>query len=259
MIQSSITTERWNRLISNPLIVDDKMKAPLVIWGKPTDMVQLDTEGYMRCIADNLLYISALQVDIDNGCRIEEFVHDYHRYSYQLYTSYSYGYKEGDRFRAIFPLKEYMYMKHICPPTKQILMDMFPMVDVTCFDKCHWQIVPCIRSRQSPYRYMQHDGEKLSFALENFAKIASEYNEDRHWKKEIAEADKDPNAKHDGALKYVQKIFDATTEGSRNRTVYAKLMWLRDTVGVTYSEVLTLKPPMGFDSEYSKMVERLYV
>ena len=256
----SVTTDQWNRLIANPMVLSSKDEAPLAIWGKMSDRVSIDPESMKpRCTNENVSCIFALQVDIDSGQTIEQFVKDYSRYSFQLYTSYSYGFKPGDRFRVILPLSEPLYTVHLVPPVKSILHDLFDQCDVTCFDKAHWQILPCVRSDDAPYRYLQHQGELLSFARENFAKIAEEYQESAHWKREIAEADKDPNAKHDGALKYVQKIFDSTQEGARNRTVYAKLRWLHDTVGATYNEVITLKAPAGFDDEYIKMVERLYV
>ena len=260
MKYARISSSGWNRLISCPWIIKNKDEAPLAIWGRMNDRVELDEiHKKPRCTGDNVSHLYALQIDMDSTLTIEQFVKDFQRYSFQLYTSYSYGFKQGDRFRVIFPLKEPLYVNWLVKPVKEILCNLFCEVDESCFDRAHWQIFPCVRSNDAPYRYIQHQGELHSFASENFAKIASEYREDAHWKREIAEADKDPNAKHDGALKYVQQIFDETYEGARNRTVYAKLMWLRDTVGATYNEVLTLRAPMGFDDEYIKMVERLYV
>lgn len=259
MAVRTITAKQWSSLIENPLIVPDKTEAPLAIWGSLAEYVTVDPAYKLpRCTAENLSSIWALQIDVDNGCRIDEFERDYHRYSYQLYTSYSYGFKEGHRFRVIFPLKEKLYTEHLVRPVKDILHEMFPMVDDTCFDRCHWQILPAIRANDAPYEYRRHDGEILSFARDDFAKVAQEYKESAHWKREIAEADRDPRDNHDGALRWVQTVFDATGEGSRNRTVYAKLRWLKDTVGATYGEVLTLRAPAGFDTEMYKMIERIY-
>ena len=259
MAVRTITAKQWSNLIEHPLIMANKDEAPLAIWGSLTEYVTIDPAYKLpRCTAENLLSIWALQIDVDNGCTIQEFERDYHRYSYQLYTSYSYGFKEGHRFRVIFPLKEKLYTEHLVKPVKDILKDMFPIVDDSCFDRCHWQILPCIRANDAPYEYRRHDGEILSFARDNFAKVANEYKEASHWKREIAEADKDPRSNHEGALKFVQKIFDATAEGARNRTVYAKLMWLKETVGATYNEVLSLHAPVGFTEEMYKMIERIY-
>lgn len=259
MKYAKVSATGWQRLISSPAVIPNKDEAPLAIWGRMTETVEIDLESAMpRCTASNVSHIYALQIDVDNGCTIDNFVSDYHRYSYQLYTSYSYGYKEGDRFRVIFPLAEPLYTSWLVPPVKKVLTDMFDMVDTTCFDQAHWQILPCIRSAEAPYRYIQHDGETLSFSRDNFAEVSKEYRESAHWKREIAEADKDPRSNHEGALKWAQKVFDETQEGSRNRTVFSKLMWLRDTVGATYGEVITLRAPVGFDDEMYRMIERIY-
>lgn len=254
-----VTADQWRRRIEAPLVMPAKDDAPLIIWGNMTPTVEVDPETRQpRCIGDNIEKLYALQIDIDSGTTIDNFVKDFSRYSFQLYTSFSYGFKEGDRFRVIFPLKEPLYTKHLVPPVKEILRDLFHEADSTCFDKGHWQIVPCIRSKDAPYRYIRHDGERLSFATDNFAKVAEEYKDEAHWRREIAEADRDPNANHQHALDYVQKIFDATLEGARDKTVYAKIRWLRDDVGCTYSEAISLRPPAGFDEEYRLKVNKLY-
>lgn len=255
----TVTTDKWNRLIASPMVRENKDEAPLSIWGAMTGKVMLDPETmYPRCIAENLLCMYALQIDVDAGQTIDEFVRDYHRYSFQLYTSYSHGFKPNDRFRAIFPLAEPLYVEWLVRPVKDILLSMFDQIDETCCDRCHWQILPCIRAKDAPYRYLQHDGERLSFARDDFAKIAREYKEDSHWKREIAEADRDPRDNHDGAIRWVQNVLNETQEGSRNRTSYSKLMWLKQTVGATYGEVLALRAPAGFEDEFAKMIERIY-
>lgn len=259
MKYAKVSTDGWSRLIASPAVIANKDDAPLVIWGHMKDVVEIDpVYNKPRCTAENIDKMYALQIDVDNGMKIDDFVRDYHRYAFQLYTSYSYGYKEGDRYRVIFPLAEPIRTEWLVAPVKQLLHDMFDCVDTSCFDRGHWQILPTVRSQESPYRYIQHDGERLSFAKDNFAQLAREYKEDAHWRREIAEADRDPRSNHDGALKWVQRIFDETQEGSRNRTVYAKLMWLRDTVGATYNEVISLHAPAGFDEEMNKMIERIY-
>lgn len=258
MKRMEVTTESWNRLIANPMIRSDKSSAPLVIWGNMVARPELDEYGLPRCTGDNVERMFALQVDVDNGCTIDSFVRDYHRYSFQLYTSYSYGFKEGDRFRVIFPLKEALYTRWLVPPVKQTLISLFDMCDVTCFDKGHWQILPCVSSAEAPYRYIQHDGERLSFASDNFAKVAAEYSEEYHWRREIAEADRDPNANHSGALRYAQTKLDSASVGERNRTMFSVLGWLKNKVNATYSEVIALKPPMGMEVEFNSMVSRLF-
>ena len=255
-----VTRNQWNRLIANPLVFDDKADAPLMIFGSMTENVEIDVEsGNPRCIKENIEQIYALPVDVDNGITMEEFERDFHRYSYQLYTTYSWhNGKPGDRFRVFFPLKEPINVKWLVPPVKKILMSLFDMADKTCFDRGHFQCLPCISSKDAPYRYVQHQGEQLSFASENFERLYTDYTEDFHWKRAIAEAVRDPTANHQGALKHVQTVFDNTNEGSRDTTVYAKIMWLKETVGCTYDEILSLRPPVGFDTDYIAKVNRIF-
>lgn len=254
-----VTRDQWNRLIANPMVLDDKKKAPLMIFGSMAEYVELDNEsGKPRCTGANIDELYALQVDVDNGTTMEAFERDFHRYSYQLWTTYSWhNGKEGDRFRAVFPLKEPIKVKWLEGPVKKHLLSLFDMADSTCFDRGHWQVLPCVQSRDKDYRYVQHQGELLSFASENFEKMWEEYREDFHWKREIAEADRDPSANHTGALRFVQKVFDSTTEGSRDKTVYSKIKWLQ-SIGCTYNEVICLRPPMGFENEYIAKVNKEY-
>jgi hypothetical protein len=255
-----VTKDQWNRLIANPMVLEDKHTAPLIIFGNMTPQVELDAEsGFPRCIANNVEKLYALSVDVDNGLPMADFERTFHRYAYQMYTTYSWhNGKEGDRYRVVFPLKEHLMIKWLEGPVKRYLLDFFNMADPTCFDRGHWQVLPCVQSREKDYRYVQHQGELLSFAHKNFEQMWKEYKEEAHWKREIAEADKDPSANHTGALNYVQKIFDETTEGSRNRTCFAKIKWLHETVGCTYDEVICLRAPRGYDDDYIKMVDREY-
>lgn len=255
-----MTASEWNHLIANPMVIPEKKQAPLATWGSMVSRPEIDPQsGYPRCTGANIEELYALSVDVDNGLPMADFERTFHRYSYQLWTTYSWhNGKEGDRYKVLFPLKERLKVKWLEGPVKKYLIDFFSMADQTCFDRGHWQVLPCVQSREKDYRYVQHQGELLSFAHKNFEQMWTEYKEDFHWKREIAEADKDQSAKHTGALNYVQKIFDETTEGSRNRTCFAKIKWLHETVGCTYDEVICLRAPRGYDDDYIKMVDREY-
>lgn len=258
MRYSQISTEAWNHLIANPIVRADKAGAPLSIWGRMADTVELDPAyNQARCTGENVGTLYALQVDVDNGCTVDEFVRDYHRYSFQLYTSYSYGFKPCDRFRAIFPLNEPINTQWLVPPVKDNLIHIFNMCDVSCFDRAHWQCLPCIRAKDAPYRYIQHQGERLSFASENFEKMAAEYQDDAHWRREIRKADYTTRP-HGGALRKAQQILDEAVEGSRNRTMYSVLRWLKDKVQVDESEVYELTPPYDCDDEWLHMIVRIF-
>lgn len=259
MRYSGITAEAWNHLIANPIVLPDKSLAPLSIWGKMADRLDIDPAyNQPRCTAENVGKLFALQIDVDNGCSIDDFVKCYHRYSFQLYTSYSYGvFKPGYRFRVILPLAEPLETSWLVPPVKDNLIKLFDMVDVSCFDRAHWQILPCISSKGAPYIYMQHQGERLSFARENFEQLAKEYQDGAHWRREIAKADYSTTP-HAGAIAKAQEILDNAIEGTRNRTMYSVLRWLKDKVGVSESEVYDLNPPAGMDTEWVQMIVRLF-
>ena len=180
MVVKSMGANEWNYLISHPYIQYKKDEAPLAIWGKLVDNPELDWEsGAPRCIGANVEEIYALPVDVDNGMTMAEFEREYHKYSYQLYTTFSWhNGKEGDRFRAFFPLREPIKTRWLVKPVKDKLIDMFFMADASCFDQGHFQVLPTIQSADKDYRYVQHQGERLSYAHCNFEKMADEYLND---------------------------------------------------------------------------------
>lgn len=259
MRYAQIDTASWNKLIASPMVVEDKAKAPLSIWGRMKDVVEIDpVYRYPRCTGDNVGKLFALQVDIDNGCMMDDFISCYHRYSFQLYTSYSYTFKPGHRFRVIFPLAEPLETDWLVPPVKEILTkEYFPMCDESCWDRAHWQILPCIRSIDAPYEFLQHQGEKLSFKCYNFAQKAAEYQDDAHWRREVRKADYSTSP-HGAAIKKAQQILDEAVQGSRNRTMYSVLKWLHDKVQVDENEVYELTPPSDMDTEFVQMIVRIW-
>ena len=259
MRYARITKNGWNNLIEHPYVLENKDDAPLAIWGQMSPTVELDPASNMpRCIGANVGNLYALQVDIDNGCTIDDFVKCYHRYSFQLYTSYSYGvFKPGHRFRAIFPLKEPLNTQHLVPPVKEVLIKLFDMCDISCFDRAHWQILPCVSSKEAPYRFFQHDGERLSFAYENFEKMAADYNDSAHWRHEIAKADYSTRP-HSGAIKYAQQKLDEAQVGDRNRTMWSVLTWLKNKVQIDENEAYELIPPSAMETEWTRMIERIF-
>lgn len=264
MTSRKISNRQWVEILARPRVYAEKSSAPLVIWGNMVDKTEPDLQTNMpRCTGNNIAYITALQVDIDNGCTIDEFTREYDKYSFQLYTSYSYGYKPSDRFRAIFPLAERIYMEHICPSTKKVMRDVFPMVDVTCFDKGHWQILPALREPKSPYRYLSHDGKKLSeFTVDRFSKLFEEYDTVRKLNDQIRELDRvgkqKPESNYSKALEWAQQQIDGAEEGSRNRTYFSVLNWLHSKVGCDLYDVLDLEVPSDMQDEFTEMAARIF-
>ena len=260
-----VTTEQWNNLIAHPMVLANKDEAPLLIWGKPVDTPELDLVSRKpRCIGANVDHINALQIDIDGGYPIEDFVKEYGKYSFQLYTSYSHTYKPGgDRYRAVFPLTEPIYTKHICPPTRDELKRVFPMVDATCYDRGHWQIVPCIRSNTATYRYIQHQGERLNeFPVSKFSVMAEDYETYRALNNQIQQLERvgrqKENKSYAKALEWAQNQINEIPNGQRNSEYFKILNWLHSKVDCDMYDVLELEVPDDMRDEFVDMVSRIF-
>ena len=158
MFPATISREAWLHLLQHPAIVTDKEQAPLAIYGTMVKNVQYDEKHNPYCIAENISSIYALQIDYDDGFTIDEFCRKYSDYQWTLYTSYNHGYKPNDRFRVIFPLIEPIRVSSFSSVLKQELINQFPGVDESCFDRAHWQLLPCIRKADAPYFYRQNTG-----------------------------------------------------------------------------------------------------
>lgn len=260
-----VSKDAWTKLLTHPLIIEDKTKAPLIIWGQMTDTVQLSYSGRPRCIKENLDYITVLQIDYDNGFTIPEFTERYKDYRYDLYTSYNHGFKPTPRFRAMFPLAERIYTKHICPYTRELLNEAFPGVDESCFDRCHWQVLPCVRAADAPYQYIRNQGKLLDlFPVSKFAQLASDYDTHIKLNEQIRELDKvgkapprehNPHAK---ALAWAQEQIDNTPQGERNKEFFRILQWLKNKVECDYYEVAELEWPCDMVEEMNEMVSRIF-
>lgn len=260
-----VSADAWTKVLTHPRILPDKKTAPLIIWGRMTPEVELSYSGMPRCTASNLDYITVLQVDYDDGMTIDEFVQKYKDYRFDLYTSYNHGFKPNDRYRIMFPLAERIYMRHICPPTKQLLVDFFPGVDTSCFDRGHWQVLPAVRSNDAPYRYVRNQGKPLDlFPVKKFAEMSDDYDTYRKLNQQIQELDKIGKQKpkehnpHAKALEWAQNQIDNTPEGQRNSEYFRILNWLHSKVECDMYDVLDLNVPADMQDEFTEMVTRIF-
>lgn len=165
MTPCSITSEDWLRMLREPPVFPDKAKAPLAIYGtmvpnpEPVKWRGMDRP---HCTGANVDSIYALQLDYDNDFSIRQFCEHYSKYRFTLYTSYSYGFKEGDRFRVIMPLATPMpcYLLNNKRVRNNLLWH-FPNVDESCTVRGHWQILPCVRAKGAPYLFTQNKVDQL--------------------------------------------------------------------------------------------------
>lgn len=160
MVPYSMFAADWQHMVERPPVIADKDKAPLAIYGTLANEPEIDAEsGRPRCTGTNIESIYALQLDYDSGVTIEQFREKYSGMRFTLYTSYSYGFKPNDRFRVVVPLGAplpcYLLQNR---RVKNNLLWHFPHVDQCCFDRGHWQILPCVRAEDAPYVHIKNDG-----------------------------------------------------------------------------------------------------
>lgn len=182
MVPCSITSEDWIRMLKQPPVFADKTRAPLAIYGtmaSDPEPVEVHGMNRPRCTGENVDTIYAMQLDFDSGFSIRQFCENYSKYRFTLYTSYSYGFKEGDRFRVIMPLATPMpcYLLNNKRVRNNLLWH-FPHVDESCTVRGHWQILPCVRSKGAPYLFTQNKVDQLWGGDDFWAEYARWVKED---------------------------------------------------------------------------------
>lgn len=160
MYESMITGEQWKALFEHPPVYNNKDRAPLAIYGTAVAEPELDeSTGMPRCTGGNVGQLFALQLDYDSGLTIDQFSTMYKEFRWSLYTSYSYGYKEGDRFRVVVPLAHPLPCRLLRNRrVRKNLLFHFPHVDESALHAGHWQILPCVREQGAPYIHRQNQG-----------------------------------------------------------------------------------------------------
>lgn len=273
MEYKNISADMFTSLVNDPLIIPCKQYTPLWIFGKMSSEVSIDQfTRNPRCAAENIDSLYCLQLDYDSGMTIMEFRERFSEYSYALYTTYSYGFKAGDRFRVILPLADKLPVKYLgTPDIKQELIDYFDGVDVSCFDRGHWQCMPAIREKGAPYYSYINKGKR--WGTDNWSQyddqyasheqVMAEYRMQLARKRQaIQDAAENflvvpPCNNFDALLRIAQERIDDTTEGSRDTTLYKTLNYLHDQ-GVDASDALTLDVWEGFQSVLEDKVSRIW-
>ena len=190
MLLVDLNKYNWPGRLANPIEIDSKGDAPLAIFGNLVNDPELFLEtGNPRCIGANVKSLYALQLDYDSGMTIEKFKADHADLRYSLYTSYSYGVKDGDRFRVVIPLaKELPCHLLESKRVRKALEFQWPGVDESCFHRGHFQILP-VQNKENPnsrYEWYQNPGSPWDFDLAGFARMKAE--EEAEFEKRRAEA-----------------------------------------------------------------------
>lgn len=111
---------------------------------------------------DNIKSRSGLVLDYDSGdMTFEDIQKDLEKYEYVLYSSPSYGKKEGDRCRIVIPFDMNMTANE-WTNYKESFKNRFPYIDSSCFTISQGQNTPAYYKGITPYAYYNNSGYFMS-------------------------------------------------------------------------------------------------
>lgn len=248
MRAASFDEERLLALLKKPLVRDDKDQAPLWVFGKPSHayVVSSCDSNAARACYENIEEYTAVVLDYDSGRTIESFVNEFKdRFKFYLYTSFNHGYKPTPRFRVIIPLATPINMHYLDGGGfRRIMCRMFSDIDPTCFDRGHFQAVPCVRIDGDPhYFYYVNETEKfLNITREDILAEDRELERLRNQIRMFGEASRELNYRLYGRridddveritrnkMKWAQDYIDKNcVQGNRDNCCFRVLSYLRD-------------------------------
>lgn len=272
MQQGTIDTATLVRMVQQPGIYPAKESVPVALYGHMVERPALNDNGQVRPLGMNIDSLTYYQLDFDDGAyTIDGFIDEFKdKFAFILYTSYSYGFKENDRFRVIIPLNEPLQCKDMGTYFKKAMDSVFHC-DSSCHDRAHMQCIPAIRNPDAPYRYYINNTHNrfhipwdlvaaeerkavamymFNLALDNWYGYCDILLGHEHH-------EADPETLRINALRWAQEQFDQCPVGARNNTMFSVLSWLKSK-GITADDAFMLCPPAGVDDEFDKMVERIF-
>lgn len=271
MQQGFIGEDKLVNMVEHPGIYASKENVPVALYGKLVDNPTLNDHGQIRPLGVNIDHLVCIQLDYDDGRTIDSFVEEFKdQFQFLLYTSFSYGFKENDRFRVIIPLDEPLHCMRLNCYFKRAMANIFKCDD-SAFDRGHMQCIPAIRDPQAPYRYYVNTSAPLfhipwrNVKLEEEKAVAT-YTFNLAVQAWWEECDHRLGRRRDvpdseelkrKALMWAQEQFDTCTVGARNTTMFKVLTWLKSK-GIDPNDAYMLSPPVGISDEYDKMIERIF-
>lgn len=272
MQQGTIDTATLVRMVQQPGIYPAKESVPVALYGHMVERPALNDNGQVRPLGMNIDSLTYYQLDFDDGAyTIDGFIDEFKdKFAFILYTSYSYGFKENDRFRVIIPLNEPLQCKDMGTYFKKAMDSVFHC-DSSCHDRAHMQCIPAIRNPDAPYKYYINNTHNrfhipwdlvaaeerkavamymFNLALDNWYGYCDILLGHEHH-------EADPETLRINALRWAQEQFDQCPVGARNNTMFSVLSWLKSK-GITADDAFMLCPPAGVDDEFDKMVERIF-
>lgn len=175
---------------------DAKDFYPLAIFGTMVDNPEMDAStdtGLPRRIGSNIRSLYALTLDYDNGLSIDEFIATHKDLQFSLYTSYSHGQKEHDRYRVVIPLAKELPCDLLeCRRVRGNLAFNFPGVDECCFHRGHWQLLPLVNTEfRHLYRWHRNKGKPWDFDIDCYREWQEQEDKERRERMEAAMANSD--------------------------------------------------------------------
>ena len=272
MQQGTIDTATLVKMVQQPAIYPAKESVPVALYGRMVDRPVLNDNGQVRPLGMNIDSLTYYQLDFDDGAyTIDGFIDEFKdKFAFILYTSYSYGFKENDRFRVVIPLDEPLQCKYMGSYFKKALDGVFHC-DSSCHDRAHMQCIPAIRAPGAPYRFHINNIAKRfhipwNLVADEESKAVAAYTFNRaleNWWEQCdamlgrVREEPDPEELKRRALQWAQQQFDQCHVGARNNTMFSILSWLK-SVGVSADDAFMLSPPIGVDKEFDNMVERIF-
>lgn len=257
-------------LIEHPLIREDKSQCPLAAFAipampwTPSD----DDPDSMAATAENTTAYTAIQLDYDDGLvTIDQWIDEHKDIQFYLFSSYNHIVK-GERFKVILPLAEPLDQNDMGGAYKCYMMTQFPHCDATCFDRAHFQLLPCIsRENIDKYCYCINDvTKKYRVDIDAVKATARKMHEQQvhiQWFEEArekwvadlyGEQEQSDEERIQNMLRFAQNLLSTAAPRSRHNTCWAVRCYLERKGLLSY--IYDLVPPYCAVNEWEQVVRQ---
>lgn len=256
----------WLNFLRCPLTKKNKEDTPLFTYGNLVKCPEPGSaRGFLHAIAGNIESYNAIQLDYDEFVTLDGFIREFKdQFAFWAYTTYNYGFKQGDRFRVVIPLAHPLPASMMGPAYCKTMMKEFPGCDPSCFAQAHFQALPCVRKAHAPFRYhINSHARRYDIPV---AKVAAERKSmERLRLMDLAVArfraqfdgEDDEVNRVNKQIAWAQRKFDEAKEGNRNNTMFSTLMYLVRQNVPAY-RIAELVPPSGSEDEWERMLIKIY-
>jgi len=271
MRYTEITAKRWLELLEHPLVREDKRNAPLAVYGDLVDtpMPSNDDPCRPRAVWDNISCYHCLQVDYDNGRTMDDFIDEYKdKCAFWCWTSHSNGFKQNERWRAVIPLDEPLQTSEMGHAYREVMGELFPGSDLSCFDRAHFQVLPVIRPDGAEFYkyYINRSKKRFSIPKDLVKERAESITRRNEYCNLFSEASEelrsqlygdrydDDDLRIANQLRWVQNQLETIYEGNRNNVIFACFGYMQRNGLLDYAHTIDV-PPIAYD-EWYKMMKR---